>query len=74
MGSIIASIAWNIMKRLSQKDKILKLLLSGKQVHMRRLNDIAYRYGGRLFELRKDGYKVDTIQLRAGEFAYRLVA
>jgi len=59
---------------MSQKEKIKKLLLKGKPVHMRKLNDIAFRYGGRLHELRRDGFKIDTIQLRKGEFVYRLVA
>jgi hypothetical protein len=57
---------------LSQKEKIKKLLLKGKPVHMRTLNNIAYRYGGRLFELRKEGFKIDVIQIKKGEFVYRL--
>jgi len=60
--------------RLSQKDKILKLLLKGKPVHMRKLNEIAFRYGGRLHDLRKQGYKIDTIQHGNGNFSYRLVS
>lgn len=61
--------------RLSQRDKILRLLTQrrGKLVNMRRLNDICFRYGARISDLRKQGYKIDTIQLGVGNFAYRLV-
>ena len=59
---------------LSQKDKILKLLLPGKPVHMSRLNAICYRYSARLWEIRRRGYKIDTIQHGVGDFSYRLVA
>jgi hypothetical protein len=57
---------------LSQKEKILKLLLGGKTVHMRKLNNVAFRYGARLSDLRKDGYKIKTIQNGCGNFSYRL--
>jgi len=57
---------------LSQKDRILKLLLKGKPVHMRVLNNVAFRYGARLADLRKQGYKIDTIQNGNGNFSYRL--
>jgi hypothetical protein len=57
---------------LSKKERIKKLLLPGKPVHMRRLNEVAYRYGARIDDLRREGYSIDTIQLRAGEFTYRM--
>jgi len=61
------------MKRISQKEKILKLLLKRKCVHMRDLNNVAYRYGARLADLRKQGYKIETRQIRAGEFVYEMI-
>ena len=58
---------------LSQEDRILKLLLPGKPVHMSKLNAIAFRYGARLSDLRKKGYKIETIQNGVGNFSYLLV-
>ncbi|RJQ67315.1 MAG: hypothetical protein C4519_24270 [Desulfobacteraceae bacterium] len=61
------------MRTLSKKDRILKLLLTGRKVHMRTLNKIGYRYGGRLDELREQGYKIETIRVKGSEFVYRLI-
>jgi hypothetical protein len=58
--------------RLSQKARILNLLSTGKKIHMRTLNKIAFRYGGRLSELREEGYKIETIHVKRNEFVYHL--
>ena len=64
------------MRRLSQTERILDLLLKArkknKKVHMRELNKIAYRYGSRIFDLRRKGYIINTTQLKRGEFVYEL--
>lgn len=60
--------------RQSQQTKILDILLKakGKPVSMRTLNGVCFRYGGRLHELRKKGYKIKTIQNKRGDFSYTL--
>jgi len=58
--------------KLTQKQRLLAVLSDGRQHHMRELNDICFRYGGRILELRRQGHDIETIQLGAGEFAYRL--
>jgi hypothetical protein len=59
--------------QLSKRERILKALLPGHKVHMRTLNNICYRYSARLYDIRKQGYKIDTIQNGRGEFYYQLV-
>lgn len=56
----------------TKEAKILSALSSKKWVHMRVLNKICFSYGQRIFDLRRKGYKIDTIQLGIGEFAYLL--
>jgi glycosyltransferase involved in cell wall biosynthesis len=61
-------------KRMSKKDAVLEALSCGKPVHMRDLNAITFRYGGRIHELRhEDGYDIRTIRLAEDEFAYQLM-
>lgn len=61
------------MKRETKKDAVLAALSHGNRVHMRVLNDITFRYGGRIHELRKKGYDIRTIRIGEDEFAYQLV-
>ena len=58
---------------MTQKEKILDLLSTHDQVDMRDLNAIAYRYGGRIDELRRDGYNIETVKIEGSHFAYRLI-
>lgn len=44
------------MPKMTHKEKIVKLLKDGRWHSMRELNDICYRYGARLMELKKIGY------------------
>lgn len=45
------------MKRImTQKQRILRILRRKRWVKVQELNEIAWRYGAVLFELRKDGY------------------
>jgi hypothetical protein len=61
--------------RLSQETRILNILLNakGRLVGMRKLNSVAFRYNSRIFDLRRKGYDIETIQLGLGHFAYRLI-
>ena len=60
-------------KRTSHRDALLDLLADHRQHHMAELMRVGgYRYGGRLHELRKDGYDIETIRLGDDEFSYRL--
>ena len=61
-------------RRKTKRDALLDLLSDGRQHHMSELIRVGgYRYGGRLFELRHEGYVIETIRLADDEFAYRLV-
>ncbi|MDP9192327.1 MAG: hypothetical protein M3P06_11570 [Acidobacteriota bacterium] len=63
----------NYPKRTSNRDAILALLSDGWQHHMSELIRVGgYRYGGRIFELRKKGYDIETIAVGKDEFAYRM--
>ena len=70
------------MKRLSQKARILEALNNRKLfswkpligmnwVHFSHLNDICFRYGARIFDLRRDGHNIETKQVK-GVFYYKL--
>lgn len=58
---------------MTQKERILALLSDGRYHHMRQLNDICFRYGGRLHELRREGYVIETKRIGEGQFEYRLI-
>ena len=60
-------------KRKTKKQRILDLLSDGKIHHMRELNAITYRYGGRIHELRHEQHlDIETIHLGVDETAYRM--
>lgn len=60
-------------KRRSHKTALLELLADYRQHHMAECQRAGgWRYGGRLHELRKEGYDIETIRLGDDEFAYRL--
>lgn len=44
------------IKPLTHKQRIMLLLASGRWVHQRELNAICFRYGARLYDLRKSGF------------------
>ena len=60
-------------KFVSQRGRILELLRERGTAGVSNveLNGIAFRYGGRLFELRKLGFRIRTI--RTGDFVFRFV-
>jgi hypothetical protein len=57
---------------LTQKDKILNLLRDKKTVTNYELNDICFRYGARLLDLRNDGYVITSKHIKDSlwEFTY----
>ena len=57
----------------SQGDRILDLFKKERVVTNRQLNDIAFRYGARIHELRKDGYDIRTRRVKEGLFEFELV-
>lgn len=60
-------------KRRSHKDAILALLSDGREHHMAECLAVGgYRYGARIFELRRQGYDIETIHVGPDETAYRL--
>jgi len=56
---------------MTKKEKILHLLKNKPTVTQQELNDIAYRYGNCIFELRKEGHIINTIQIKKGHFNYK---
>ena len=61
-------------KRKSHKAALLELLSDGHVHHMAQCLRVGgFRYGGRLFELRKQGYIIETIQVDDDVFAYRMI-
>jgi hypothetical protein len=63
-------------RRPSQRDRILDLLRERGSAGATNveLNAICYRYGGRLFELRKCGFTIRTESLGGGLFKFYLMA
>ena len=60
-------------KKPTKKQLVLDALASGEWTHMQRLNRIAFRYGARIEELRKEGHIIETRRIGDGEFDYRLL-
>jgi hypothetical protein len=62
-------------KQRSQRDRILALLrVSGLAgVTNRELNKVGYRYGARLWELKKEGYDIRTESLGDGLYKFTLL-
>ncbi len=61
-------------KRRSHKAALLSLLSDGRSHHMSECIRVGgFRYGGRLFELRREGHDILTERVGDDEFAYRLI-
>lgn len=60
------------VKDLSQTARILRLLKAQKRATNRELNRICFRYGARIFELRREGHIIVSTQIKQGlwEFVY----
>ncbi|WP_285250227.1 hypothetical protein [Pseudarthrobacter sp. fls2-241-R2A-168] len=59
----------------NQREKILKMLeAAGEQgVTNIQMNKTAYRYGGRLFELRQDGYRIRSGHVKGSVWRFTLL-
>jgi hypothetical protein len=59
---------------MNQSEKILALLEKAGDYGVTNvtLNRIAFRYGARLMELRKEGYLISTLYISPGLFRYVL--
>lgn len=57
----------------SQTAQILELLKTNGRATNRQLNNICFRYGARLFELRREGHIIVTNQVKDSlyEFVYK---
>ena len=60
---------------MTQRDKILNLLVeSGEQGVLNiQLNNIAFRYGARLAELREDGYSIRSSHIKGAVWRFTLL-
>lgn len=60
----------------SQKERILSLLRARGPAGVTNLelNNICFRYGGRIFDLRKEGWQIETRQESEGVFRFILHA
>ena len=63
-------------KRPAQRERILSLLRSRGAAGATNveLNAIAFRYGGRIHELREMGYRIETVRESENLFRFVLVA
>ena len=59
-----------MMRRKSQRLRILDLLKSGQDVTTYDLQKIAYNYTMRISELRKDGHKIESYPIKPGLYRY----
>ncbi len=61
-------------KGVPQKDRLLAILRRKRQpVWNHELNRIAFRYGARLYELRKRGFVIEVEMHSPGLYSYRLI-
>lgn len=61
------------MTKENQASRILRLLRSERTVTNKQLNRICFRYGARIFELRREGWNIQKESLGRGLFQYWLV-
>ena len=59
--------------KLSQTARVLNLLKANGKATNSELNKICFRYGARIFELRKEGHIIVTNRVKEGlyEFSYQ---
>jgi vacuolar-type H+-ATPase subunit D/Vma8 len=59
--------------KLTQKERILRLLQDKRTVTNYELFDIAFRYPARILELRNDGYVIDSKQVKGSKWQFTYV-
>lgn len=58
------------LRRASSRDRVLELFQARGIVTNVELNQVCYRYGGRIHELRKLGYVIETGEKHQGIVSY----
>jgi len=53
-------------RRLSAKERVLALLQTFGRVDNVQLNEVCFRYGARIYELRKEGHVIERCSSKAG--------
>jgi hypothetical protein len=61
-------------RRTNNKTKVLLALQRPDGATNVQLNDICFRYGARLYDLRKEGWKIKTENEGDGIFRFRITA
>jgi hypothetical protein len=67
----VADLKTEKARRLSAKERVLARLRLGPATNLE-LNDICFRYGARILELRQGGHVIETEPGDKGVFLYRL--
>lgn len=57
-------------RRISAKMRVLELLQCFTTRTNIQLNDVCFRYGARIYELRKEGYRIDRKHKGKGVYEY----
>jgi hypothetical protein len=58
------------LKRVSRTQKVIDLMKRKEGASNGELNKIMFRYGAVIHRLRKDGHKIETIQIKKGLYRY----
>lgn len=58
------------VRRESNREKVLKVLQAHRHVTNIQLNEVCFRYGARILELRAQGYDIRTGPNRGGVVTY----
>lgn len=58
------------MEKVSQTARILRLLKANGRATNKELNKICFRYGARIFELRREGHVIVTNRIKDGLFEF----
>lgn len=61
------------MKHLSQKERMRSLFKRGRWVKVQELQRIAWRYGARIWDLKKEGLKFEKRRQECGLEEWRLI-
>lgn len=69
-----AALVDELGRRATAKDRVLARLLAAGHTGVlnTELNAICYRYGARVFELARDGYRIEKLHVSRGVWRYIL--
>lgn len=60
------------IKKASKTQQVIDLMKRPQGATNRELNNVMFRYGSIICNLRKDGHKIITEQIKVGYFKYRM--